>query len=64
MKNSKLMAVQHKKFHGKPRLLSDWKRTLLHWLCWALLAAALFYGMHRYFEYRDSQLDKRLEQLQ
>lgn len=63
MKNGDFMALRCKHFHGKTWLASEWKKALLHWLGWLLLAAALFYGMHRYFEYRDYQLDKRLEQL-
>ncbi len=35
-----------------------------YWLFWGLLMAGLAYGFHRYFEYRDRELDKRLEQLQ
>lgn len=30
---------------------------------WALLVAALAYGIHCYFEYRNRELDKRLEQI-
>lgn len=32
-------------------------------LAWLLLVVALFYGLHRYFEYRNQELDKRLERL-
>jgi hypothetical protein len=63
MKNSNAMAIYRKQFHHKILLCSGWKKALLHWLAWLLLAAALFYGMHRYFEYRNQELDKRLEQL-
>ena len=41
----------------------DVKEELLQWLVWLLLVVGLFYGMHRYFEYRERELDKRLEQL-
>ena len=36
---------------------------LRYWLFWALLVGGLFYGVHRYFEYRTMELDKRLERL-
>lgn len=39
------------------------KEALLHAVVWLLLVVAVFYGMHRYFEYRDDMLDKRLERL-
>jgi len=39
------------------------KETLRHWLVWLLLVLAVFYGMHRYFEYRERELDKRIEQM-
>ncbi|GEM_PF-6740877 len=34
-----------------------------YWLLWALLFAALAYGIHRYFVYRDVRLEKRIEKL-
>ncbi|MBK9016597.1 MAG: hypothetical protein IPM82_22365 [Saprospiraceae bacterium] len=34
-----------------------------YWLVWAMLLAAIAYGFHCYFEYRDAQLEKRLERL-
>lgn len=34
-----------------------------YWLLWVLLIAGLAYGIHRYFEYRNAELDKRLELL-
>ena len=37
--------------------------TIRYWLFWVLLVAALAYGVHRYFEYRNKELDKRLEQI-
>ena len=37
---------------------------LRYWLVWGLLVAALAYGMHRYFEYRNGGLDRRNEQLE
>ncbi len=63
MKNSNLMALRRNPFQHKTWLPSEWKKVLVHWLVWLLLAAGLFYGMNRYFEYRERQLDKRLEQL-
>jgi hypothetical protein len=39
------------------------KPTLRHWFVWLLLVLAMFYGMHRYFEYRERELDKRIEQM-
>lgn len=47
----------------KNKLLSD-RSTFRYWLIWAMLIAALAYGVHRYFEYRNRELDKRIEQLQ
>ena len=38
--------------------------SLRYWLFGGLLIAALAYGIHRYFEYRTHELDKRLELLQ
>jgi hypothetical protein len=37
--------------------------TLRYWLLWGLLIAGLMYGFHLYLEYRNHELDKRLEQL-
>lgn len=42
---------------------AKWKQAIVHILFWLLLAAALFYGLHRYFEFRERQLDERLELL-
>jgi hypothetical protein len=42
---------------------SNWKTAVRYWLPWLLLMLGLAYGIHRYFEYRDAQLDKRLEQM-
>lgn len=42
---------------------TEWKSVLRYWLPWVLLVLGLTYGIHRYFEYRDAQLDKRLELL-
>lgn len=39
------------------------RATLRYWLFWALLLAALAFGINRYFEYRISELDKRIELL-
>lgn len=41
----------------------DWSATLRYWLAWALLLIGLAYGLHRYFEYRNAELDRRIEQL-
>ncbi len=57
MKNSELMAARRRFFPTGSR------PQLLHWLGWALLAAALFYAIDRYFQYRERRLDERLEQL-
>lgn len=54
------MATSHS--HSKSTPPS--RPVLRYWLVWALVVAALFYAMHRYFEYRNGELDKRLEQLQ
>lgn len=37
--------------------------ALRYWLFWGLLMCGLAYGIHRYFEYRNHELDKRLELL-
>lgn len=37
---------------------------LSYWLVWSILISAMIYGIHCYFEYRNHELDKRLEQLQ
>ncbi|MEK7254018.1 MAG: hypothetical protein AAB316_04685 [Bacteroidota bacterium] len=39
------------------------KEALRYWLVWAAVIAALAYGIHRYFEYRNAELDKRIERL-
>ena len=39
------------------------KEALLHGLVWLLLVLAVFYAMHRYFEYRQRELDRRIEQM-
>ncbi len=52
-----------KQVRHRMRPLFRWKSRLLHVLLWVLLFAALFYGMHCYFEYRTRELDKRLERL-
>ena len=38
--------------------------ALRYWLFWGLLIAGLAYGIHCYFEYRNQELDARLERLQ
>lgn len=50
--------------HSNSKSKSYYRVALRYWLVWALVVAALFYAMHRYFEYRNCELDKRLEQLQ
>lgn len=35
--------------------------AIRYWLFWVLFVAVLAYGAHRYFEYRNMELDKRLE---
>lgn len=50
--------------HSTGNSKSHNRTSLRYWLAWALVVAALFYAMHRYFEYRNGELDKRLEQLQ
>jgi hypothetical protein len=37
--------------------------SVRYWLVCALLLAAIAYGLHRYFEYRNQELDKRIEML-
>jgi hypothetical protein len=38
--------------------------TWRFWIFWLLIVAGLAYGFHRYFEYRNAELDRRLEQIQ
>jgi len=57
------MEAHSKQDHDNNLLFFRWKEALLHWLTWSLWVAVLFYGMHCYFEYRNQELDKRLEQL-
>lgn len=49
------------------KLLTDMKKAnysaLRYWLLWGLLIGGLMYGFHLYLEYRNHELDKRLEQL-
>lgn len=37
--------------------------ALRYWLFWGLLVAVLAYSINRYFDYRNRELDKRLEQI-
>ena len=37
--------------------------TFRYWLLWALLIAVLAIGINAYFDYRNRELDKRLEQI-
>jgi hypothetical protein len=41
----------------------DLMAGIRYWLPWLLLLVALAIGIHRYFEYRNAELDKRIEQL-
>jgi len=40
----------------------NWK-GIAYWLVFGALVAGLAYGVHQYFEYRNRELDRRLEQL-
>lgn len=64
MENIAIMAAHQKSNHGKKLKPVSGLETLRYWLLWALLMAVLAYGVHLYFEYRNRELDKRLEQLQ
>jgi hypothetical protein len=64
MENIANMAAYRKSNHGRKLKPFTGLEALRYWLLWALLIAALAYGVHRYFEYRNTELDKRLEQLQ
>ena len=57
------MAAHSKQWQGKSQTLFRAGAVLSYWLAWLLLVLGLFYGMHRYLEYRNSELDKRLERL-
>lgn len=59
----RIMAAHQKPVYGKMHHPFYLKEALLHWLLWLLFAAALFYAADRYFEYRERELDKRLERL-
>ena len=48
--------------HIEKKKKTDWP-ALRYWLAWALVVAVLGYGLHRYFEHRNQELDKRLEQI-
>ena len=37
--------------------------ALRYWLFWGLFLAGLAFAMHRYFEYRNQELDRRIERL-
>ena len=37
--------------------------TVRYWLLWLLLVAGLAVAIHAYFEYRQAELDRRLELL-
>ncbi len=41
----------------------EWSAAIRFWLPWLLLTVAIAYGIHRYFEYRNAELDKRIELL-
>jgi len=57
------VAAHSKPVHRNLRHSYPAKEPLLHALVWLLLVLAVFYGMHRYFEYRAQELDRRLEQM-
>jgi hypothetical protein len=43
--------------------IPNWLFAVRYWLVWALLMATIAYGIHRYFEYRNAELDRRIELL-
>ncbi|MBI5915911.1 MAG: hypothetical protein HY842_11075 [Bacteroidetes bacterium] len=49
--------------HDNERTKKTYWSALRYWLAWALVVAVLGYGLHRYFEHRNQELDKRLEQI-
>ncbi len=54
------MAVYPKQVPHNSRL---WPEALRYAVAWLLVVAALFYAMHRYFEYRERELDRRIERM-
>ena len=40
------------------------KASIRYWIWWGLCLGLFAYGVDRYLEYRNQELDKRLEQLQ
>lgn len=50
-------------FHHSKQRVSGLRLAVIYWAAWVLLLAGLAWGIHRYFEYRNHELDKRLEQL-
>jgi len=56
VKYSRLVPVRHL---GIPDTFS----TIRYWLSWVLLTAVLGLGINAYFDFRNRELDKRLEQI-
>ncbi len=51
--------VAHPERRPPTKLPAEWR----YWLAWAVVVATMAYGLHRYFEYRNAELDRRLEEL-
>jgi len=56
VKYSRVASVRHP---GTPDTFS----TLRYWLFWVLLIAVLGLGINAYFDFRNRELDKRIEQI-
>jgi len=56
VKYSRLAPIQH--FPS-----SATSSTIRYWLFWVLLIAVLGLGINAYFDFRNRELDKRLEQI-
>ncbi len=56
VKYSRLAPVQHPD-------IPDTFSILRYWLFWVLLIAVLGLGINAYFDFRNRELDKRLEQI-
>ncbi len=56
VKYSRLAPVQHP---GIPNSFG----TIRYWLFWVLIIVILGLGINAYFDYRNRELDKRLEQI-
>ncbi|MCC7245959.1 MAG: hypothetical protein IT269_09785 [Saprospiraceae bacterium] len=57
------MAEHHPQHNGKKFHQISKSEVLRFGLLWLLLLAGLAYCFHRYFEYRNAELDRRLELL-